>query len=189
MVSKLLLKKSSVAAKVPLPDDLDYGELALNYTDGKLYYKRSDNSITQFISAGSEGNGVDQIKTITKSLTLTTDWQDVGINATDLATGTYMVQLIANDSGSGGSNTNEYYSGIMSWYAGDTDSGVEMPTDEIVLHRAGASKETSNTTYSNLYLRTYRTPSADPLNLKLQIYSNAANASSSNYVFKFRKMI
>lgn len=45
MANKLLLKKSSVANKVPLDTDLDYGELALNYTDGKLYYKKSDNTI------------------------------------------------------------------------------------------------------------------------------------------------
>lgn len=45
MANKVLLKKSSTAAKVPLVTDLDYGELALNYTDGKLYYKTASNTI------------------------------------------------------------------------------------------------------------------------------------------------
>jgi hypothetical protein len=45
MANKFLLKKSSTAAKVPLTSDLDYGELALNYTDGKLYYKTASNTI------------------------------------------------------------------------------------------------------------------------------------------------
>lgn len=45
MANKIILKKSSIAARVPTTDDLAYGELALNYTDGKLYYKKSDNSI------------------------------------------------------------------------------------------------------------------------------------------------
>ena len=120
---------------------------------------------------------------ITKTLTLTTDWQDTGIKSTDLETGTYMVQLYANDTNIGGTNINEYYSGIMSWYSGDTNSSLELPTDEIVLHRAGASGAGA------LYLRTYRTPSADPDNLKLQIYSNTSNPSNSNYVFKFKKMM
>lgn len=120
---------------------------------------------------------------ITKNLTLSTDWQDTGIKSTDLETGTYMVQLYANDSGVGGTNINEYYSGIMSWYSGNTDSSLELPTDEIVLHRAGGGGQGA------LYLRTYRTPSADPDNLKLQMYSNTSNASSSNYVFKFKKML
>lgn len=42
MANKVQLKKSSVAARVPLTTDVDYGELALNYADGKLYYKKSD---------------------------------------------------------------------------------------------------------------------------------------------------
>ena len=50
MANKVLLKKSSTAAKVPLVGDLDYGELALNYTDGKLYYKTASNTIDQFDS-------------------------------------------------------------------------------------------------------------------------------------------
>jgi hypothetical protein len=45
MANKVLLKKSSVAAKVPLATDLDYGELALNYTDEKLYFKNASNVI------------------------------------------------------------------------------------------------------------------------------------------------
>lgn len=131
----------------------------------------------------TEGNKIDQILSITKTLTLTTDWQDTGINSTDLETGTYIVQLYANDTGAGGTNNNEYYSGTMSWYSGSTNSSVELPTDEIILHRAGGSGDAS------MYLRTYRTPLEDTSDLKLQIYSNTANASSSNYVFKFRKMI
>lgn len=45
MSSKIILKKSSVASKVPLATDLDYGELALNYADGKIYYKNAANNI------------------------------------------------------------------------------------------------------------------------------------------------
>lgn len=48
MANKVLLKKSSVAAKVPLTTDLDYGELALNYADGKLYFKNASNVVAAF---------------------------------------------------------------------------------------------------------------------------------------------
>jgi hypothetical protein len=51
MANKVLLKKSSVGARVPLVGDLDYGELALNYADGKLYYKTSANAIDLYPSA------------------------------------------------------------------------------------------------------------------------------------------
>ena len=47
MANNILLKKSSVAAKVPTTGDLDYGELALNYADGALYYKTSGNTIAR----------------------------------------------------------------------------------------------------------------------------------------------
>lgn len=53
MANKVQLKKSSVAARVPLTTDVDYGELALNYADGKLYYKKSDGTtIDYFPSVG-----------------------------------------------------------------------------------------------------------------------------------------
>ena len=48
MSNQIILKKSSVGAKVPLTTDLAYGELALNYADGKLYYKDSSNAIKSF---------------------------------------------------------------------------------------------------------------------------------------------
>lgn len=45
MANRIVLKKSSVSAKVPLATDLEYGELALNYTDEKLYFKNASNVI------------------------------------------------------------------------------------------------------------------------------------------------
>jgi hypothetical protein len=132
----------------------------------------------------TEGFNIDQIKTITKSLILTSGWQDVGINSTDIETGTYLVQLYANDSWQGGSNNNEYYSGILSWYSGVVKNPMELPNDEIVLHRSGGGSD------GGLYLRTYKyVPDGNPGYIKLQIYSNFSNIQSSNYVFKFRRMI
>lgn len=48
MASSILLKKSSVPGKTPSLDNLQYGEIALNYADGKLYYKTSDNELKSF---------------------------------------------------------------------------------------------------------------------------------------------
>ena len=53
MTTKVLLKKSSVQNKVPLVTDLGYGELAINYTDGKLYYKTASNTIKSFTEDSS----------------------------------------------------------------------------------------------------------------------------------------
>lgn len=54
MANKIVLKKSSTTTKVPLGSDLVYGELAINYTDGKLYFKNSSNEI-DFFRAPSKG--------------------------------------------------------------------------------------------------------------------------------------
>lgn len=45
------LKKSSVVGKAPLVGDIDYGEVAINYADGRLYYKNSSNNIKNFIDS------------------------------------------------------------------------------------------------------------------------------------------
>jgi hypothetical protein len=126
-----------------------------------------------------------QIVTYQPSIRLQNDWVDTTIKGNMLETGTYFIQLFANDiqTGVNGTNNNEYYSGIMSWYSGDTNSSVSMPTDEIALHRAGASGE------GGLFLRTYRTPTANPDNLKLQIYSNTATDASTSYTFKFKRIM
>ena len=39
MTTKILLKRSNVASTQPAPGDVAFGELAINYEDGILYYK------------------------------------------------------------------------------------------------------------------------------------------------------
>jgi len=56
MSNKFLLKKSSVAGRVPTTADLEYGELALNYADGKLYYKTSSNTVSSLGGSGGANN-------------------------------------------------------------------------------------------------------------------------------------
>ena len=43
MTTKIIHKKSSVSGRIPDSADLEYGELALNYNDGNLFYKSSSN--------------------------------------------------------------------------------------------------------------------------------------------------
>ncbi len=45
MAQKILIKKSTVAAKAPTDAQLDVGELAVNTADALLYTKHSDGSI------------------------------------------------------------------------------------------------------------------------------------------------
>ena len=50
-MAKVLLKKSSVSSNVPGTGDLEYGEVAINYADGRLYYKNSSNLIKNFVDS------------------------------------------------------------------------------------------------------------------------------------------
>lgn len=50
-MAKVLLKKSSVGDNAPGVDDLSYGEVAINYADGRLYYKNSSNQIKNFVDS------------------------------------------------------------------------------------------------------------------------------------------
>lgn len=56
MANKLILKRSSVASKVPLATDLEPGELAVNLADQKLYSKRSDGTVI-LVGSGLGGSG------------------------------------------------------------------------------------------------------------------------------------
>ena len=90
MANKVLLKKSSTAAKVPLTSDLDYGELALNYTDGKLYYKTASNTIKSFTEDTSvvtlTGTQTLTNKTLTTPVVDRIDWAASGTGAPTFTT-------------------------------------------------------------------------------------------------------
>ena len=58
---KVLLKRSSVVGRVPQPGDLDYGELAINFVDGKIYYKNSSNQIVAFIDSARTQSLIDAV--------------------------------------------------------------------------------------------------------------------------------
>jgi len=50
MTNRVLIKRSSVANSVPSAAALEYGELALNYSDGNLFFKNSGNVVTTLAS-------------------------------------------------------------------------------------------------------------------------------------------
>lgn len=56
MANKIILKKSSVATKVPLATDLEVGEIAINLADQKLYSKNAGGSVI-LVGSGISGSG------------------------------------------------------------------------------------------------------------------------------------
>jgi hypothetical protein len=129
----------------------------------------------------TSGTDIDQLTTTTVTATLSTSWQDTGIDGTDLQTGTYIIQVFVDDHSVGGNHYDEYYSGIMSWTSASTNSTV---TDEILLHRAGHAPNSGD-----FFLRTQRAANTDTHDLMLQMRGATSNTGNSDYIFKFRRMI
>ena len=63
------LKKSSVVGKIPTDSDLAYGEVAINYADGRLYYKNSSNVIKNFVDSDLVASAIDSAGALKLSLT------------------------------------------------------------------------------------------------------------------------
>ena len=118
-----------------------------------------------------------------KDITVTSEWTDIedfyGGNQNFLTQpGTYIVQVYYTTN-SANSMYEGYFSGIMSWFTGTTNSNN---ADEIVLHRVGHA-------YANtIYLRTRESLQSEtnPYT-KLQISANTA-LKQHTYKFKFKRI-
>lgn len=91
MANKIVLKKSSVVGRVPQLTDLDWGEVALNYADGRLYFKRSSNAIDYF-STGTGSGGNEELPTTYTTTTVTQEIIDQ-VSITSCRSGKYEIQL------------------------------------------------------------------------------------------------
>lgn len=120
-----------------------------------------------------------RVISIQKQIKLTTDWQDTGIAGNNLETGTYVVQ-VSGFNASYTSLCSETYSGIMTWYASETNSDNYS---EIFLHNAGHA-DNSNA----IYLRTSRRAYGNG-GLHLQIACKVAASGTDTLTFKFRRLI
>ena len=114
MTNTVLLKRSSVPSSTPLAANLQYGELAINYSDGNLYYKNASNVVTiiasnQFLSvSGNVTSGnvftsgqVSAAGNVTASFFIGDGSQLTGINAAgnSISNGTSNVVIpVANGS-------------------------------------------------------------------------------------------
>lgn len=147
MANKVLLKKSSVTSKVPLTTDLDYGELALNYADGKLYFKNSSNTITSFQS------DLSSYVTLTGTQTLT----NKTLTSPALNSATANNLTITGTLTSGGS------AGTSGQYLQSTGTGTQwvtlsVPTSNYTLiAEFGVSSISAETSVYSFPIATYRT--------------------------------
>lgn len=126
------------------------------------------------------------ITTITKSLTVTTSWQNTGIAGANLASGSYVVQISGIDYNVS-SIYWEVYTGVMTWFGGGTNGNSGDYTDywDIPLHAAGHARNDRV-----ISLRTLAHPNNDSSPYcQLQIKCSHAFSGASDITFKFCKII
>ena len=58
-MSTIKIKRSGTGGQAPAAGDLAYGELALNYADGKLFYKDATDAVAEIGAGGGAGGGLD----------------------------------------------------------------------------------------------------------------------------------
>ena len=135
----------------------------------------------QNVTVKDLGGPVYAVISITKPLTVGTEWMDTGVVGSDLgSSGSFIVQLSGAQSGQGGL-WGEIFTGVTSNYASTTNSGE---SDEILLQNTGHAPNSGD-----LFLRWVRTSRSQDGHLKLQIASAKAFTQEQNMVFKFRRMI
>lgn len=130
------------------------------------------------LSEGTVPN-VDEKKTFTKnSLTLSTSaWTDIGISGTDLADGSYLIQVYSDNYALG--HYTMTFTGYMSWFSSNTTNSTEY--NEILLHNAGHAMNGNP-----LYVRTQMQGTPGYLKLQAKLY---ITGGSGNYTFKFRRLL
>jgi len=131
MANTIILKKSSVAARVPVVGDLQYGELAINYTDGKLYYKTASNTIASFSAASSASS-----TWIKKTTTYTASTGDQII--ADTSGGAFTISLPPSPS----VGNSVIFADAANWYTTNltvarNGSTIEGVADDLILNIKG----------------------------------------------------
>lgn len=60
------IKNSGTSSNTP--SSLEHGELAINYADGKIFYKNQSNTIVEFSSGGASVSGTEVRDALIKSI-------------------------------------------------------------------------------------------------------------------------
>lgn len=81
MANTIKIKNSGTASNTPSANSLEYGELAINYVDGKLYFKNTASTVN-FFSAGA-GGGASTLDDLTDvAITSAEEFQGLSYNGT-----------------------------------------------------------------------------------------------------------
>jgi hypothetical protein len=168
------IKRSGASGNIP--SSLTYGELALNYADGKLFYKASNGSILQFSAAGG---GSDSFATINANSSLIlasspTDTLNIvpGNNIT-ISACTSSKTITINSTGGGNKSTSSSTPPVAPgigdfWYDTLTDVLYRYTTDgvsdfwfDLSGQSVGGGSSLSGNVATNMYITGNVSPTTD----------------------------
>lgn len=118
-------------------------------------------------------------KSVFINMSTANTWYDTGVQGTDLSSGVYILQINCNSFGGQAGQWQEFYAGIMEWFAGTCNSSNAC---EIPLHNCGHADNDGK-----IKLRTLRQPNGGYV--KLQISTTVAMTASREVILDFRRII
>lgn len=122
MAQQIKLKRSAIAGKVPTTGSLAAGELAINTVDGKLYFKRDDDTVQSIVTTNATITGSVNINgSITGSDIRINQWGSVSASLASIATAVPTLQQVTDE---GSTTTNNIKIGNSITF----DEGFETTT-------------------------------------------------------------
>jgi len=142
MAQQIKLKRSAIAGKVPSTGSLAAGELAINTVDGKLYFKRDDDTIQSIVTTNATITGSVNINgAITGSDVRINQWGSVSASLATISSQAAAIPTLDQVTDQGDTTTNFIQVGSISTFTtGGFITGVFKTTDGpniIVLESTG----------------------------------------------------
>lgn len=169
MTNTVLIKRSSVANASPLAGGLQYGELAINYNDGTLYFKNTANAVvalasTQFVSVTGNVTGGNILTSGAVSASGAVTANSVSISGNGNVTGANNIVATGNVTGGNiltvgqvsatGNVTGNYFIGNGSLLTGISGGGQTVGGNLIIYTRTGYFNIVIVSGYLNIVGRT-----------------------------------
>jgi hypothetical protein len=131
MAQQIKLKRSAIAGKVPSTGSLAAGELAINTVDGKLYFKRDDDTIQSIVTTNATITGSVNINgSITGSDVRINQWGSVSASLATISSQAAAIPTLDQVTDQGDTTTNFIQvGGISTFTTGGFITGVFKTTD------------------------------------------------------------
>jgi len=148
---KIILKKSSVTSRVPGSGDLEYGELAINYADGLIYYKTSSNAIHNFLDSDNiAGKYLQTNNLLTAIQAIDGSGSNIDADKLDGQQGSYYLDYNNFTNTPAGFDSNGVLSIVDSAYVNGLVDSVDQATNALTLNNQAASYYLDYNNFTNV---------------------------------------